>query len=262
MESNVMKKIIIFRFDRHPRICQNHLNLIKRLNPHTLIYGIYGGVEKDFQKYKKHLGLYFENLYCIKNKSSDWKWKNFDLALRDWYKDFGYNVDFDMAYIIEWDLIITDSIDNAYKHIGKNEVGLTGLTDLSNISNRWSWVTVEPEKSQWISLLSFVKKKYGYLKKPFASLGPGLCIPKIFLEKYSKTEVPELVHDEIRVPLFAQIFGLTCKDTGFYKKWYSREESVFFNCHRLLINIEIIKKEIKKRNGRKAFHPFRGFLDI
>ena len=84
-----MKKIIIFRFDRKVRICQNHLKLIQKLNPGIEIHGVYGGEAKDFSKYRKALSKYFMSCYCIPQKNPYWKQKNFDLALQDWYKDLG-----------------------------------------------------------------------------------------------------------------------------------------------------------------------------
>ena len=259
-----MNSIIIFRFDRNQGVCKNHLELIQKLNPGVPIHGVYGGKDKDFAKYKKSLGTYFSSLYCIKNKSKDWKWKNFDLALRSWYLDRGHAIDFDMAYVIEWDLLLLDSVKKMYSHIKNGEVGLTGLTKLSTIESRWSWTSEEPYKSQWSKLLGFVKKKFKYAQKPWGSLGPGLCFPKKFLEKYSKAEVPELVHDELRVPLYAQIFGFTLKDTKFTKSFFDQKEHVYFNCRGMkefFINIKTIRREMKKPNGRKAFHPFRDYFE-
>ena len=256
-------KIIIFRFDRKYRICQNHLKLIQKLNPGIPIYGIYGGEQKDFSRCKKVLGVYFKNLYCIKNKTSNWKWKNFDLALRDWYIDIGNKIDFDMAYVIEWDLILLDSVETSYAHIKEGELGLTNLIKLSDIEKKWYWTTREPHKTEWEQLLAFAKRRFKYNQKPNASLGPGFCFPKSFLEKYSKVEVPELVHDELRVPLYAQILGFTAKNTNFTKLWFDKNEHKYFNCRGKMeyyIDIKTIREETKKPNGRKVFHPYRGYF--
>jgi hypothetical protein len=259
-----MKRIIIFRFDRKVRICQNRLKLIQKFNPNIPIYGMYGGEDKDFVKYKKALGKYLEFCYCISGKTRRWKWKNFDLALQDWYKQVGKKIDFDMAYVIEWDLILLDSVENLYGHIKEGELGLTNLIQLRKIEKTWSWTTRDPEMSQWAKLYAIAKSKYRYKQKPFASLGPGFCFPKKFLEKYSKLSLPDLVHDELRVPLFAQILGFKFKDTGFSKSWFDREEHKYFNCmgRKHLIDRNLISKEFMKPKGRRAFHPFRDYLKL
>ena len=260
---DTINPIILFRFDRRLRICQNHLKHIQYLNPGVPIHGIYGGTQKDFHYYEKGLNKYFTSIYFVKNKSAEWKWKNFDLILREWYVEQGNLYDFSMAYVIEWDLLLTDSIKTLYGHIKNNELGLTRLIPLSKVEKMWDWTSKEPYASQWLALLSFVKKHFSYNQVPHASLGPGLCVPKEFLKKYSEIDVPDLVHDEIRIPLFAQILGFTLKDTGFCKAFFSKEEYVFFNCNgspRWFITPKTVLQERKKADGRKVFHPYRTYV--
>jgi len=257
-----MKRIIIFRFHKHPKICENRVELLKKLNPNMPIHGIYGGEEKQYATFKKKLGPYLNGLFCIRGKDSNWKWLNFDLALRNWYKQTGKNIDFDMAHVVEWDLILCESMEKIYSNIKKNEVGVTGLTRLKKVENVWDWTSQEPYKSRWKELLKRARREHNYSSQPYASIGPGCCLPKIFLKKYSETEVPELCHDELRIPLYSQIFGLKIKDTGFYRKWYDKDEEKYFNCMDREISIATMKKELKKKNGRRAFHPFRKIFNL
>ena len=46
-------------------------------------------------------------------------------------------------------------------------------------------------------------------EEPFvACLGPGYCLPREFLRRYANLDVPELGHDELRLPLFGRLLGL------------------------------------------------------
>lgn len=249
-----MKKIIIFRFHDHPRICQNRLRFLKRLND-LPIYGLFGGGDQDI--HKRYCAHYLEHFYTIRGKRPEWKWKHFDLALRDWYKKAGHSVDFDVAYVIEWDLLLLDSIDRVFPRITRNGVGLTGLTDLSNVEDKWSWVAKEPYRREWLKLKSLVKRRYGYEGPYYASLGPGLSVSKNFLDAYSSEKVPEYCNDEVRVPLFASALGFRLIDTGFYRRWRSPKIHRHFNCKNIPISLETIREEQKKSNGRRAFHPYR-----
>ena len=251
-----MKRIVLFRFSKEPEICKNRLELIGKLNPGVPIYGIFGGEESEENLYKEALESYFANFYTIRNQASKWKWKNVDLALRDWYKSVGQDIDFDLAHLIEWDLLITTSLEKAYGGINKGEIGITALVPLESVESKWYWTSEEPSKTEWENLLKFAKEKYGYNQNPFASLGPGTCYPKEFLEKYSKVEVPELCHDELRVPLFAQICGIPIKDTGFYRSWSDAEEEKIFNCEGQEIEMSLIEEKTVD-GSRVAFHPFR-----
>ena len=136
-------------------------------------------------------------------------------------------------------------------------MGLTALTPLKNIAHGWNWVSKEPAKSEWLKLLKYVKKHFKYNKEPYASLGPGSCLPKKFLDKYSAIHVPALSHDESRLPLFSQILGFKLIDTGFHKKWFDKEQNKKFDCGNPEISLKIIKEELKKKNGARAFHPYR-----
>jgi hypothetical protein len=271
-----MKRIILFRFHENPDVCENRLKLLKILNPEI---GIFSYFEKNlgYEKFKKKLDPYLEDVYLIENKSSIWFWKNGDLAMRLWYKNVGCNIDFDMLHLVEWDLLLLDRLESLYKN-PEDSISLSGLTLLSNIEDQWAWTCREkylniwsrllfwksrnPDRKQWRKLLSIAKRKFGYCGIPYASLGPGTCVPKKFLEAYSKIDVPELAHDELRLPLFGQILGFKLYDTGFYGKWFDRKDEMLFNCDGNEISINAIKNEICNASGKRVFHPFRKQFDL
>lgn len=255
-----MERIILFRFHKDPVICKNRLRLLKRFNPDIQIFGLYGGPEKDYKKFQKKLKFYLGDIYCIQGKTASWKWRNGDLAIRLWYKKIGKTLSFDMLHVVEWDLLLFDSLDKIYKDIPKDGVGLTALTLLKKVERDWPWVSKEPHKSEWNALLNFVRDKFNYNQEPYTCKGPALCLPKRFLERYSSIEIPELCNDELRLSLFSQIFGFKLYDTCFYKRWSNESEKEFFNCDGHEINLSIISKELVKYSGRRVFHPFQRIL--
>lgn len=251
-----MKRIIVFRFHRSPVACKNRLQLLRLFNPDIKIYGLFGGNEMDFPKIRKKLGKDLEHIYCISGKSREWKWRNGDLALRLWYLDYGKDIAFDMIHFIEWDLIVLDSISQIYSHIPAEGIGLSGLIPLRDIENRWPWTAKEPYRSEWHKFYSLLKDKYQYDLEPYASIAIGACLPRLFLDKYSAADIPELCNDELRVTLFGQILGFKLYDTGFYK-WHDKEEEKYFNVEIRNIETKTIRKELKRLNGRRVFHPYR-----
>ena len=256
------KPIIIFRFHKEPVVCLNRLEILKHYNPSVPIYGIYGGDISDFPEHQKILKNYFIDIYVIKSDSSEWKWKNSDLVLLEWYNDAGKHIDFSMAFFIEWDLLLFGDIEDIYSSINEGDVGITGMIPLTKIENTWYWTSVEPHKSEWTALLNFVSMYYQYKAIPLASLGCGLCFPKSFLEKYTELYLPELCHDELRTPLAAQLLGFPVKDTGFMRDWLNPYEIKYFNCYKnRLIALQTIIEELTLKR-RKAFHPFRDIFDL
>ncbi|MFW6227205.1 MAG: hypothetical protein ACOC31_03790 [Bacteroidota bacterium] len=252
-----MKSIILFRYHNSPEFCKDRLEFIRKLNPEVPIYGLFGGEEDEFEFYHEELQQFFNQNYCIKNKSAQWKWQHSDLAYRMWFKDLGCNIEFDSVIVLEWDLVFFEPIGKIYEFVQQDQVGLAGLVPLKEIEKKWFWTRNPEQRKNWLKLLDYVETQLDYSESPFASLCPGVMLPKRFLEKYSQIEVPELCHDELRIPLFAQALGFELTDLGFFKKWFSKNEWKYFNCNNHNIDQEIIQKELAKTKGRKVFHPFR-----
>jgi hypothetical protein len=255
-----MNQIIIFRFHNKLEICKNKLKLLNKLNTNTPIYGIYGGGETDANKVNSKLNNLLKDIYIIKNRTIEWKWKNFDLILSDWFKNFGHTIKFDQLIVVEWDLLFIKPIKELYSHIDINEVGLTGLSELNKHQKEWMWTSKEPYESEWRRMLSFIKKEYKYNKSPKTCLGPGVCLPRIYLEKMQEYYIPPICHEEIRYPLNAQLFGLKIKDTGFRKFERSDYEDQFFNCENKEIKQETIN-EFTDKKEKFVFHPVTKLID-
>lgn len=223
---------------------------------------MFGGKENEFEYYTESLSNFLEHNYCIKDKKDDWKWMNGDLAFREWYIDFGNSIDFDMVHVLEWDLLYLAPIKVLYSHVHEQALGTSGLVPLRKIESEWFWTRDPEQRANWLKLVEHVGSTVGNVAELHGTVAPGLCMPKMFLQKYSEVEIPELVHDELRLPLYAEAFGFELVDTGFYKKWFSKGEYKYFNCNNFDIQLKRIYRHLKKRNGRRAFHPFREIIDI
>ena len=257
-----MKRIGLLRYHNQAEMCINRLKLFHHFNPEVPVYGLFGGKEEEFSMYDDQLKDHLAGNYCLRNVSDEWKWRNGDLAFRLWYKDFGCHLDFQMVHILEWDLLMFDSLDSLYSHIPKNGLGVTGLTPLKKIYKKWFWTRNQEQQAEWEELYQFVHDTFSIAEPPFASAGPGLALPKSFLERYTRISVPELSHDELRIPLFAQAFGYPLYNTGFYRKWFSEKEWKYFNCNAFDISWSTIQKELHNKKGRRVFHPYRDLINL
>jgi hypothetical protein len=255
--SKQMHKIIVFRFHKSPDLCENRLRLLCRFNPGIPVFGLYGGRRDRFDLFRKRLHPFCKDIFPLTGMPPRWVWKHGDLALRRWYREVGRSIRFDRLHLIEWDLLLLDSLDRLYRKIPADGIGLTGLIRLSQVENRWTWTTRPGDRAAWLSLLADARTRFGYRGRPRASQGPGLCLPEAFLRAYCSVEVPEAGHDELRLPLYGQILGFRLYDTGFYRAWFSEEEDRLFNCDRKPIAPSLIRRELVHPAGRRAFHPFR-----
>jgi hypothetical protein len=171
-------------------------------------------------------------------------------------------MDFDVAHFIEWDLLLLDSLERLYASVPDGAVGLTAFTPISVIEHDWSWLQGSDERRQWEQLLAYARTAWSYDGVPHACSGVGPCFPRSFLARYAAIDPPHLCHDELRLPLFAQILGFSIADTGLRRQWHDRGEDRFFNTSAREIELGSVLAELAKADGRRAFHPARFVFSI
>jgi hypothetical protein len=254
-----MNSIVALRCHDFPEVCADKVAILNCYNPGVRIFGLFGGEEQLAQPMRRALGEQIHHWYET-GRAPEWNWQNGDLAVRAWYRDYGHKLAFDRLYLVEWDLLLLDSLESLYCHVPPEAVAVTARFGLSDVSHDWGWMTDDFSRRQWERLLAGVREEYGYRGEPFASLGPGTCYSVAFLKKYSDAKVEEITCDEQRVPLYAQCFGIPVVDTKFRTSWSHATDSLFFNCDRHEVPISAIREELAKPNGRRAFHPFTQLL--
>lgn len=276
-----LKRIILFRFHDHLPICTQRLRLLASLNPDIPIYGIYGGEQKNFPHIQKALEHFMTHCYCIPRiprhilrrtcRYDDmkkyahtiegvWKWKHCDFLINMWYREIGKDIDFDTAYLTEWDLLLFEPIPKLYKHVPRGCLGLTGLQLLKVAGIRWAITTQEPHRSEFEALIRYVQKKYHYKQDPYCSFGPGCSYLKKFLHEYSHANVPDFTIDEVRIPLFAQILGFPMRDTKLCPTRYDMEDFKLFNTNRVDVSLANLRRALALPKGRRVFHPYTMLL--
>jgi len=264
-----MKRIVLFTFKSDFDMCLNRIELIRKLNPHASIYGIFDGPERDLRLARETLSNVLEDVYYHAGRSAVWRWVNQDLVIRAWYNEVGKQLDFDMLHYIESDLVLFASLEEIFSGILKGSLGLTGLTPIDTIENKWAWTARDPFRTDWLDLIEDAIERCNYKKRPYACFGVGSCLPRGFLDRYSSTTVPELSNNEARMPLYAQILGYELRDNGLSKGIICDEaEYRVFNSKRRPdgreseIELEDIITQISMPTGRRAFHPYYKPLDI
>lgn len=251
-----MKKIIIYRYHGHFEPNSHRIRLLKEIEPEVPVYGIYGGEPGFFQQANHKLGSLLENNYCLKVGDRYWKWLHADVTYKMWYQDVGRHVDFDRAYVMEWDLLIFAKLQSLFPKAREGNTLCTGLIPLERVARYWYWMN--PANRPRVE--DFFKRVNKYYNKPFvkyASLGPGLSAPKSFFEGLTRLKIFEAnITDEIKIPVWSQLLGIEPESNDLYRKWFSYHEMRFFNANITPVRPGTIRRELKKKHGRRAFHPF------
>ena len=243
-----LQRIVLFRFHTDFSTCRNHLDILRTFNPGMPIYGLFGGAEKDFPNAKK---LPLDHVWHIPLDDPYWKWVNGDLCVRWWYKEVGRHITFDMLHLVEWDLILLESIERHFASV-RGGIAMTGITPMEKIYATWSWVAPIRGRRDWLKLKAYVERVYGYTQTPLAGIFCGASFSRKFLERYARVEVPGWCNDEVRVPLFAQAFGLPVHDTRLGNELFTAGDE--------MISPKTVYAQYRK--GMRSFHPVRKILQL
>lgn len=254
-----MQLAILFWFYKEPDICENRLQMLKKYNPNLKIYGLFGGNRSEADEYEKRLGKYLDDFYVAPYDNTDWKWINGDLMILDWYEKRGRGLKWDSVAVVQWDMLVFDSIEKHFAGIKKDEVYLSGTRILDKeTENRWSWTKPDgKERKNYLEFLDYIKKKYDYVGEITCCLFIFQIFPRIFFEKFSTIEDREVGMLEYKIPMYAKIFGISFfeKDLGVW--WFESEGTAMpLNATPRKIEKSFIEAELAKKDGYRMFHPY------
>ena len=250
---------IIFWFYKEPEICINRLELIKKHNPDMKIFGVFGGNQEDEEIYMDKLGKYLDDFYTHTSMNSEWKWIHGDLMLLDWYRERGNKLDWDSVVIVQWDMLVFDSINNQFPNMKKGEMFLSGLQILDkHTEDNWEWTSPHREyRKDFEYFLKYIKERYKYNNKIIpCCLFILEIIPRIFFEKYLTVENKEVGMLEYKIPIYAEIFDVPIYKKNLGAHWWGDVKEFPLNAEPTEISTEYISNELTKKYGWRIFHPY------
>ncbi len=255
-----MRLAVLIQFHADPLLVHNRARLVRALEPEVNVYGSFGGPEHLYDALgaplRALLRPWIDDVFCVRGRTSFWKRSHTDLAVCDWYRGIGHTFDFDALAVLQWDLLLLAPLSKLYSGVPKGAVGVTALAPLEAVSDRWPWLRYDGWRGQLESLQEHLEREQGYRGEPSASLGPGAFLPRAFLEEYAALDVPELCHDEVRLPLYARALGFDVVDNGFRDRWFDPEEERMFNADKHPISRSVVRAELERSDGRRVFHPY------
>lgn len=256
-----LKRLALLQYHKSWDVCANRLSLLRAFNPEIEIYGLFGGATDDLDRARSLFTGDQDAVYHLRERDGRWTWQHTDLAVRAWYVDFGHALSFDVVHVVQWDLLYFDALSSLYAAVPPDALALTGITPIQTIADRWHWTLNEPHKTELLELGELVRRRYDAAPPMQACLGPGYALPRTFLDQYANLDVPEVGHDELRLPLFARILGFAAVDPGFYPRWFDTTEERYFNANGDEIDEEVIRAELLRPGGRRVFHPFHKIFE-
>jgi len=253
-----MNLSILFWFYKEAEVCINRLQILKQYNSKLKIYGLYGGDVTDAGYYKERLDPYLDDFYVFDSvTNSEWKWQHGDLMLQHWFEKRGYDLPWDSVAVVQWDMLVFDSLENQFAGLKKDQIFLSGLQKLDNETEKnWYWTSPNHDQRQrYTDFLDHIKNEYNYENELLCCLFIFQIFPRLFFEKYSTVKERELGMLEYKIPIYANIFGIP-----FYKKdmgvrWHEKKIKPL-NAIPEEIPEAYIRKELRKKKGWRVFHPY------
>jgi len=264
-----MKLAILFWFYKEPQVCENRLEILRKYNPSTPIYGLYGGDPSEANRYRQKLGAYLDDFYVFDQKrDANWKWFYGDLMIADWYSKRGIVLSWDTVVVVQWDMLIFGPIHKIFSMLRRDQILLSGLRPVEEVAQKWEWVSPDhpDRRERYFKFLEYVKENFNFDQDPLCCLFVVVCLSRSFLEEYSRVDQLELGFLEYRVPIYAQIFQTSfCVDHSFDPWWDDIEpfrQDLALRAVSRHISRRTMLRHLLNPKGARVFHPYRERLPI
>lgn len=260
---------ILFWFYKDVDVCENRLQLLKKQNPDSKIFGLYGWPKSQENKFEVRLNKYLDNFYTTPEKNSFKKWIHGDLYLLDRYQKIWKKLKWDSIFLAQRDILIFESIKNIFKGIKKDELFLPhyDLITKKVESERW-WTSIKCHnktqdtdrikihmRKNYLEFKQYIKKEYWFQSTLPRTIFMTAMLPRIFFEKYQTVKEIEIGFLEYKIPTYAKIFKIKIFKKDLWEKTNPIEKCPM-NADAIEIKKKYIELELKKSKWRRIFHPY------
>jgi hypothetical protein len=265
-----MNLAILFWCHKEPDICEDRIRLIRRYNSSITVFSLYGGSPMQDILFKRHISPHVDDYYqAAPDPPADiarkpgylvqdyWKKRHADLQIADWYLHRGETLDWDTLLVLPWDTLLFDRAADLFSDLKADQLLLPGLRPISQVETTWDRVR-GTRRQEYVAFLEHIGRRYGYRSDPFCFEPTIWCLPKRFLDRYSRIERPTLGFFEYTIPAYAQAFGFSfCTEHALKPRWASWRIRDTFRSDGPDIWVPTIGWHLARRRGDRVFRPYR-----
>ncbi|GAA3286384.1 hypothetical protein [Streptomyces lavendulae] len=257
------KSIILFRSHDNPHIARNRIEILRHFNPEIPIHVAFGGDDAGANGSLVEFAGLVESFWVYPELRSDrWKWTHGDLIVKAWHREVGKDLDFDFAFLHEYDLLFSAPLLEVYPNINNRELSLTACTPFSpGIEKVWAWTSSEVLRPEFLKFSEHMRKRFGLERQKYVCLGPGSLLSREFMDAWCDQEEVEVGHDELKYPACAEILGFDLVDNGLHVGglW---EYYRLFNCRDHYVTKSMVVDSLKCGGSRTSFHPVKEDIGV
>jgi hypothetical protein len=261
-----MKLAILLWIYKDVEVCVNRARWLRRQNPGTPVYCLYGGPMDEADRFRQRLEGLIDDFHVF---DEDWdelrKWLKGDEMLAHWHRQRGVTLDWDTVFIAQWDLALLAPVQKLCGALETNQLLLPGLRPIAQVEHFWSWVRPETEAGEDFELFRRQLLDSGELPAdPLCCNFVAAALPREFLGRYAN-EAPLFGFLEYKLPMLAQAWGFGfCEEHAFDVTWlkerdYSARERFWVTLHaeKYAIHPLLLFAHRAWPWGCRVFHPYQ-----
>jgi hypothetical protein len=256
---------ILFWFYRDLRLCRNRLELLRRENPTTPVFGLFGGDPDDADRYAAALDL--DDFWAFdRPMPSKWKWRHGDLMLAAWYEARGRDLEWDHVFVAQWDMLLLEPLDRLLPPLAPGDVLLSAVRPVADVEDEWVW-TRGGHRADFEAFLAGLEARFPGTE-PMSCLFVVAALPRALLAAYRELPDPEAGYLEYRLPTLASAAGLRIVEAERLDVWRRTgtggerpaRRQRFLNGSRRAVHLPTILAERARPDGARVFHPYHGLF--
>ena len=260
---------VLFWVYRDLLVCRNRLDLLRRDNPDTAIFGLYGGPAAEADRFRDVLAPQLDDFWAFPDsESSKWKWLNGDLMLAAWYEARGRDLAWEHVFVAQWDMLVLRPLDELLPDLGDRDVLLSGVQPVAAVQPHWVWAK-GGHAPTYTAFVEWAQARFGAVE-PQACLFVIACLPRALFEAYRELGVPATGYVEYRLPTIAKGVGLNLVDDPRFRSWSpadgragpANRRDRFLNGSRHPILLPTVLAELARSDGARVFHPYHGLFPL
>jgi hypothetical protein len=259
-----MKLAILFWIYKDIEVCVNRAEWLRRDNPGTQIYCLFGGELEDAEGFRRALSGLIDDFYIFSETwPPDRKWVHGDQMLAHWYLERGHSLEWDTIFLAQWDLALLTSVQTVCGSLKADELLLPGLRPISEIESFYNWIKPGHDRKRYEDFRRDLEESYRFPDEPLCCMFLAAALPRSFLQRYS-SEVTDNGFLEYKIPIYAQIWGHGfCHDHSIKATWtHERKRGRW---HRFWATVHSEKAPVRSVVvalnrllpwGQRVFHPY------
>jgi hypothetical protein len=261
---------VLFWFYRDLPVCRNRLALLRRDNPGTPIFGLYGGDPAHEARFRAALAPELDDFWGFdQDRPAQWKWRHGDLMLAAWYEARGRALEWDHVFVAQWDLLVLEPLATLLPPLAGDELVVSGVRPVAAIEPHWNWAR-GGHRPEYDAFVSGARARFGPDVEPLSCVFVIAVLPRRLFAAYQELPSPETGFVEYRLPTLAAATGLRFVDDDRFRAWRPADVAAgkatrrerFLNGARRAIVLPTVLLELARRDGARLFHPYHGLFPL